>query len=1308
MTRLFKAFIIFSVCFCALVFTGYFEVRRVYAIDASGTGTVNITDFVTPLTAISQAGFSISSGETIKYASQPGDAGGTIRMYKNTNWEQFVVDGSWIRRREDTSWAPQGDVHCNTPGDPRAVYTLTADAPPGDNAQVPGSAGWLPVSVSFTAFKASQGSSNMSIVPIDMTKVAGSNGTQRVQCPLKENIGDYPATGQAQAMELRYRPAGTFTFCSGQKNAEDLIEVVVVNGFGTGDIFYFMKGWGFVGFQDPTGRNAGLGSGGTCGAGIGFSPGPYVETPPQEPDGCIDNKYSLVIKGTVKSSRVYSYNGVDLATGVGIYTPYVYGTQTDSPMVNNLPVRNAVIEVHNSYRESSLDTRKGAEDTMNHPYNSGLLNGMFKQSYDHVKSNPDGTFQITAVSKCSDVFRNDWKGQGYEQFLSVSCPDVRNGVTGLYSKDNYGMILNLKSDDEGRTINYGDIVVDCDYDPEARYGTFAVNSDINSDGLKYMNRNRDVYMACSGTRVLGSTSLSTAESHNWNQGVKFVDNWGEGGKDYEDWWDIIIEWARKQLGMKIPFGDKTGARTEARVEIINNDYDLSQISTNIDLFTGIKGGSAERARYFLNSGDASTAGAATFNGHEEKPKIYTCEEIKRCNLSIGEEGYANDNAQTCGGSAFNLATPFGGLVKDDAENPVWELSGYIPRYLSTNKERVICTIGAQEIKILDIMPPEGYCGDVDGDGIISASEEIMPCPEISTCGDYDGDGVNVEDGERDCGTVKVQNKNLDGYENPGRYKLDVRYFPYFAMFSSTTEPLADAETRRTYTQSDSYHSMCVRGYAPEEKYIPISVGDPGGKSRPMNVSECADYGKGSSTFYTQEQVKYPGFKDNQTNYSTTVNLASTGLNNYQLPFMAVGTPQFITSADSGESVERAVAGMKATISATTRGNFYRIGMPDNLCSCSMVETTGASGLGKCQSEKGDQLLDAAPSPEEPSNRMTVGRDEGPNSGAYREWSDPIYNPLQLASQVAGGADWTWDNLFDGNSYWRHGANKDDPADTGKHYDESIVSVLGVLQDIQEFMNCNRSESWPIKFTCPDTEENRADAACYTPVHEAAVGCSRIVEHMAQNKSLTAWGLPKHDEAPLVFSESFFPPEVQMNHELSKNVSMENAVMTKGQVVPVAEKVEDMPGNQGSGYAINKGADYVRWNNLLQSMVSQPTFAVDDNAPSVPTPPGGPPSNPSPPPTGPCDFTLSMDRCDCSGMTVSASGVWGTAVGDMNMEIKLKSGAAAPVCQQYLPRWTGGAHTLSCNVPAGTYTCHHTLNYNGNGCNTNQERDITCP
>lgn len=911
-------------------------------------------------------------------------------------------------------------------------------------------------------------------------------------------------------------------------------------------------------------------------------------TPPVEPS-CVDGKYQLTIKATIKSKNTYLYGGIDPLTNKPIYTPYVYGTQSDAPMVNNLPVYHATIQVHNSVRESSVDTKTGQPFTYTHPYNSGLLDGMLKQSYASVKSKADGTFTITATSKCTDVYRADWKGTGYEQFLSVSCPDEQNGKKSLYSKNNYGMILNIPANDERGVINYGDIVVDCDPDPEAKFGSFAVNSGINEGGTKYMQRNRDVYMACTGTRVLGSTTLAIGESHNWNQGVKFVDEWGDPGGDKAIWWDIIRKWAEDQLGMVFPFGTRSGAKTETRIELINNDYDLSQLSTNIDLYTGIKGGAVERANYFLNTADATVAGADTYNGHEEKPKVYTCEEIKRCNTSLGSANYPNDNMQTCGGTAFNLASPFGGLVKDSVGNAVWEQSEYIPRYLSTNKDREICTLGTQKIKIIDIMPPEGFCGDVDRNGTTSASEAVMPCPEFFACGDYNDDGVvSSADGERDCSTVRAQNSSLTGYENAGRYKLDIRYFPYFAMFSSTTEPYAEAETRRTYTQSDLPHSMDFRGCTAEEKYIPISVGDSTNISRPMHSSACT-YKEGDHTFYTQEQVKYPGFKDNQTNYSTTVNLAQTGLNAYTLPFMAVGTPQFISSTNPRELLDKAVLGMKSTISATTNGNFYRIGVPDNLCSCSMVETTGSTGLGNCQTEKGDQLFESPPDPKEPSNRMTVGRDEGDprTNSSYPERSNPIYNPLNLASQVAGGAQWIWDNLYEGINYWRHDKEQ-------LHYDQPMWTIANVLKDIQEFVECNRKEYTQWRCSCGsiDCQGTQAshDPSCWSEVDMVGVECSRLVEHMAQNKSLTGWGLPKHDSAPAVLPESFFPPEVQMNHESAKNVSMENGVMTKAQDVPPATNREDMPGNQGSGFARNKGTDYPYWNNLLQSMVSQPTFA----------------------------------------------------------------------------------------------------------------------
>lgn len=900
--------------------------------------------------------------------------------------------------------------------------------------------------------------------------------------------------------------------------------------------------------------------------------------------GCVPGQYELTIKGTIKSKGEYIYGGIDPVTGKGRYTPYTYGTQTDAPIVNNVPVKGAVIQVHNSYRDSSQDTRSGLEQTIMHDYNSGLLDGMIRQSYSHVKTGSDGKFVITARSSCDDVYRSNWKGAGYEQFFTVSCPDKPAGATsaGLYAKETFGMILNLKQGEDGSIINYPDIVVDCGVDPESTYGSFPVNNN-----LKPSRINRDVYMSCSGVRTLaGDTSKGAVNyNYNWNQGVKFDDSFYADDKPWEWSIEYLKNWALNEIGITQPFG-ANGEETEVRGQIAGQRLSVDQISTLPAFYTGIKGGVIDYTRYYRNSEDVPP-GVDTYNGHEEKPKIYTCEELRMCNTSVNfKAGYRNENTQTCGGTAFNLASPYAGVVKTADGKVDMVLSEYVGRFLDMDKKREICTLpGGDKLLIEDIMPPSGYCGDINGNSNLDANE--LPCPNSWTCGDQNENGLQVSEGEVDCSSIVMQN----GIN--WRYKLDVRYFPYFALFSPTTFPEGDSETRRYSTRSDAYASMCPRGLNPGENYNPEE--GPEGISKPES-SGCAEYGPGSDTFYTHEEVKYPGYKDNQISYAISQNLSSPKLKSYPLPFQAIGSPQFSSSKDSTAVVEEIIDGMKSTISATSYANFFRIGVPVDLCSCSLVEEVGASGFGKCNKVGGDD--GGAPDPVEPSNLMSIGRDEGGNPGGHPERENEIYNPPvgpnaknKRTSQVAGGADWSWRSLYPG-SVWSDGSNEKFVNETNDlHYQQPITSALGrLLETIREYVDCNRigEKHEPIY-----SESVKNEIIGYKDSRN--IGCDRIIKHMANNKNLTAWGMPSFDSAPLVFPESFFPPaNSQMVHEDIEATTQENSYLTKAQHTPEATDRFDMPGNQGSGYVIPRGADYVSWHNTLSSLVSQPSFGGDIN------------------------------------------------------------------------------------------------------------------
>jgi len=767
----------------------------------------------------------------------------------------------------------------------------------------------------------------------------------------------------------------------------------------------------------------------------------------------------------------------------------------------------------------------------------------------------------------------------------------------------------------------------------------------------------------------------------------------------------------EDFGGVIPFGQRTGIQTETRTQLNGYGYDLTNTSILLDMMTGsIKAGDVKRASYF---GPYATipSGVETYPGsREEKAKVYTCEEIRRTNGAIGDDAYADENMQTGGGSSFTLSPPFGGKVRDSTGKVVVELSGYLARWLNTTKtgnpEGVCTDDGGNPVQIADIMPPDGYCGDINEDGSISGGE--LPCPTTWSCGDQNGNGFNPAEGEVDCTTIPMQ---------PGSpahtYKYDVRYFPYYAMFTPLTQNYANSRTSRTYTQGetvggaqgDSYHSMCPRGLAPNEEYVPGA--DPSGISKPMSTT-CV-YGAGSDTFYTQEEQKFPG--DQQTNYINTFSFGSPKLSPYYSGWQLMGTPvsfDDITAKDPTQVVEESVSKMKATLSYTKKAKFFRIGMPDDLCSCSLVEMNGSTSLGNCNAEGGPT---DPPSPKEPSNMYNIARDEeinGSYAGNYKDandnplWSNNVYNPEGNASSTGGGADWTWENIFHGAKGWggkNHGGSKDD--DT--HYSQPIWSDVTVWKTIGEYIRCTASmhdDNNPIL-------DLIGEIIGWDFGKKPSADCSRVVKLLTQNKTLTGWEPDYFEEGPLVFAESLFPPEYQMNHELPSSVGLEMAVMTKAQKNLAATDPSNMPGNQGTGTANRRGADYVDWFNKLANSVKQPSFGESETE-SIPAPPLTPGSPVPPLPPGSCPHTLQMDSCTCSGMSVQDPGRDGSIIGDMGFEIKGTGSTTGTHCYTWVSHWHGEPWSTSCSIPSGTYRCHLWGSYGPGVCNVNLEQDLTCP
>lgn len=384
-----------AVFFLATLFGLFFVgIGNTYAFD----GSVNMSEFVIPT---SGAGHTISTGESIRYTTDPGDVGGTVRMYKNANWEQFVNDGSKIRRREDTSWAPNGDVYCTNGS--RAIYTLTTDAVPSNEGdQVNGSAGWLNSSINFSASTATANSDVLNIIPLDSAPVYGTNGSTRPFCRVP-SLPEYPAIGASQQMKLTYYDSNSFTFCTKINNPNPLIKIEVIGGFGAGDTFLYMKDYGLVGFSDPTGRDAGwMGPGADpsdCKAGGGGGGG---------------TKKIFHLNGQVLSSR--------LLTGYGV-SGSKKGAGLNKTVSSGLPVEGALVA---SYQGLFNDENQ-----------TGKQRGQIKTLFASVTTNSDGRFSLPVKV---------WEFED-SNYIAFFCGDK--------IKDLYKM-------DATRDINGFSVTIDCD------------------------------------------------------------------------------------------------------------------------------------------------------------------------------------------------------------------------------------------------------------------------------------------------------------------------------------------------------------------------------------------------------------------------------------------------------------------------------------------------------------------------------------------------------------------------------------------------------------------------------------------------------------------------------------------------------------------------------------------------------------------------------------------------------------------------------------------------------------------------------
>lgn len=226
----------------------FFFLPELLGVSVDAQNNLDLTNYIAGPSLVGND-YQLSTGENIRYAAE----GGGIRMYKNSNYEQFLLPGGGIYRREDTSWAPLPGfqpAHCS--GGDQAVYTIESGCTshaPGDNLTSDG-AFWAPATGSLNQ----EWSTSFQIIPIN-NAVLSSTGN-RVYCSLSDLSG-YPACTSTQLALDGFWGPNQYTFCTGIQNEANLIRIRILAGPGAGDTFFFMEGWGLVGFEAP-GFQAGL------------------------------------------------------------------------------------------------------------------------------------------------------------------------------------------------------------------------------------------------------------------------------------------------------------------------------------------------------------------------------------------------------------------------------------------------------------------------------------------------------------------------------------------------------------------------------------------------------------------------------------------------------------------------------------------------------------------------------------------------------------------------------------------------------------------------------------------------------------------------------------------------------------------------------------------------------------------------------------------------------------------------------------------------------------------------------------------
>ena len=639
--------------------------------------TIDLTQFVA---GTSFTEHDLSTGEHISFTGDGTCASGTaVRQFKNSNYEQFCIKGTGIYRQEDTSWAPLPgfvDAHCSD--DTKAIYTLLSGCGHSyaEGAAVTGTeAWWAPASTSVGSTWSAPAHTIMTIKDTLVT------GGAKNYCSLKDLSG-YPACivdGQNKAVVDVFYPANSFTFCTGVTNPADMVSISNISGAGAGDHFYYMKGWGLVGFEAP-GFEAGL-----------MLPGKGDVEACSNLEGGGSRAKPVFISGTTTSSLPTASKTASLALARSQpLNDIVVAAYNGDPAKSSGKDENGMI-VHNDYVDC-LDKGSGS--------NTKSAECKNKDPLDSAYGIPCGVSgrktTDTELLACEDLFDNGSLKNGVLSANPDGKPDCACDPTGHpsgYCNGKYCVVA-VKNKHAFEGANY--VLPQCNgvsYDGYKIYMTKTNVPGVDfapecSPGLEPTEPPESVPIAYVGTYTSCKPEVSTTEEVNDSAHTSVLASIKITAKDGSYNGDLDPPLVRNDAGG----WDRSGLPkpSEPTKDSVEGRGDMKEVSgdflSNTYVASALTGGPGE---------------APVMKGEKLDDVVPDCEKIAACSAPIAGTALPEDSSATCGGYVNNLATPVTNSPTELSAKKLYDEIG-------DRDERKICNSplkGDGPVMLSEIQPP---------------------------------------------------------------------------------------------------------------------------------------------------------------------------------------------------------------------------------------------------------------------------------------------------------------------------------------------------------------------------------------------------------------------------------------------------------------------------------------------------------------------------------------------------------------------------------------------------------------------------